>query len=160
MNKLIIFFALSIIPISLSAQSFLETNEKKLTKELEKNIEGYSGLEHIKNLDNREFYKIKTTSDEKSRILVLSDAHGRFEKFDLMTVVNSGKIELIKILKYRSEYGSEISNKKWLAQFYTQPDSIFLFRKNIDAISGATFSTQGLISEQNQILKVLENFNN
>ena len=96
-----------------------------------------------------------STSGNNSGILVLSSAQGRFERFDLMTVINSDKIELIRVLKYRSEYGLEVSNKKWLAQFYTKPDSIYIFRKNIDAISGATFSTQGIIEEINQIIKLI-----
>ncbi len=91
-----------------------------------------------------------------SAILVLSSVQGRFENFDIMTIIVSKKITLIRILKYRSEYGSEVSNKKWLSQFYNKSDDTFIFRKNIDAISGATFSAQGMVNEENAILGALK----
>ncbi len=159
MLKLVVTITLSIFTFTLPGQSFFDTHQKKLTKELSKWNEEYSGLDHIRTIDHREFYQINSSKVNDSCILVLSSAHGRFDKFDLMTVMNSEKIELIKILKYRSEYGAEVTNKKWLSQFYTKPDSTYVFRKNIDAISGATFSTMGLIEELNQVIKATENMN-
>ena len=65
------------------------------------------------------------------------------------------KIIDIKILKYRSEYGYEISNKGWLKQFYGKQKNHFEYRKDIDALSGATFSAQSLVNDINSILDQL-----
>jgi uncharacterized protein with FMN-binding domain len=62
------------------------------------------------------------------------------------------KIKLVRILKYRSEYGAEITNKKWLSQFYVVNATTFILHKNVDAISGATFSANSLVKEINAIL--------
>ena len=157
MSKIILILLLVTSTGLGSNETFLDQHKKKIDKELEKWCEGISQLESIKTRDNREFYRIINSDNQNSGILVLSSAKGRFDNFDLMTIVVSNKIDLIRILKYRSEYGSEISNKKWLAQFYNKPDEQFVFRKNIDAISGATFSAQGIVNEANDILKALGN---
>lgn len=136
---------------SLNAQTLGNSYAKKISKELRKWSDQFSAFELVKNQHSREFYDILDAEGEELGTLVLSSAPGRFEKFDMMTLVISGKIKLIRILKYRSAYGGEISNKKWLAQFYESPDSTFVFRKNVDAISGATFSVQGVINELNEI---------
>ncbi len=121
-----------------TAQSFLDANKKKIYKELTNWSETYSGLEHINTIDKREFYNILNKAGEVSAILVLSSVQGRFENFDIMTIIVSKKITLIRILKYRSEYGSEVSNKKWLSQFYNKSDDTFIFRKNIVSKSFAS----------------------
>jgi len=157
MTKHLLIFLCIISINTFPVDSFLDVHGKQVIKELGKWSEDFRDLEHLKTVNNREYYKIIYAQEKDSAILVLSEAQGRFDKFDLMTVIVSGRIDLIRILKYRSEYGSEVTNKKWLAQFYTKPDSIFVFRKNIDAISGATFSSQGLIEEINQINHSIHN---
>lgn len=160
MNRIILILLLSVLGYGINAQSFLDSHSKKIEKALCKWSADFSGLEHLKNSDNREYYKINLKNKKSKAILVLSSGKGRYDKFDIMTVLTENKIELLKILKYRSQYGSEISNKKWLAQFYQKPGKEFIMRKNIDAISGATFSTQGIVNEVNQILKSLGKINN
>ena len=161
MSRLILIVSLIFAATSLNAQSLLEVNKKKINKMLGKWSEEYSDLQHFKTLDKREFYKIefsveKEEEEEEDYLLVISSAKGRFDFFDIMTIVKEGKIELIQIIKYRSEYGSEVSNKKWLAQFYGEKNQEFVFRKDIDAISGATFSANGLVEEMNAIIKALK----
>ena len=83
---------------------------------------------------------------------------GRYEFFDYMVMINkSTEIIDIKILKYRSEYGYEITNKGWLKQFYNKPGIRFDYRKNIDTLSGATFSAQSLVNDINLIIDHLGN---
>lgn len=157
MSKVILIFILLTSSGFVSSETFLDQHKKKIDKELGKWCEGISKLEPLKTIENREFYRIFNSENQNSGILILSSAKGRFEKFDLMLVITpSGKIDLIRILKYRSEYGSEITNKKWLAQFYKEESEEFIFRKNIDAISGATFSAQGITDEINAVRHLID----
>jgi Na+-translocating ferredoxin:NAD+ oxidoreductase RnfG subunit len=132
--------------------SFLETHKKLVTKELLTWSADYKSIEPWKAQGSREFYHILGSSGDTLGILILSDAPGRFDRFDLMVIADTlGTVKLIRILKYRSEFGSEITNKKWLQQFYTQGTGPFILRKNVDAVSGATYSSQGLVDEINAI---------
>jgi hypothetical protein len=47
-------------------------------------------------------------------------------------------------LKYRENWGYEISNKKWLRQFQKLYDSKLGSRHQVQAISGATISVTSL----------------
>ena len=137
-------------------QPFWLAYNKQVTKELTTWSDSFEKAEFIKTTNSREFYRTLDRKGETMGTLVLTSAQGRFERFDLMVMVDpAGKIRLIRILKYRSEYGSEITNKKWLAQFYAKTDSSFALHKNIDAVSGATYSSHGLIDEINFILDQL-----
>jgi len=136
--------------------SFLETHKKLVTKELQAWSPEYKNIEPWKTQGSREFYHIFGQSGDTLGILILSDAPGRFDRFDLMVVSDTlGTVKRIRILKYRSEYGSEITNKKWLQQFYTVGNGSFILRKNVDAISGATYSSQGLVEEINAIRSLI-----
>lgn len=130
----------------------MKAYEKKVKNELISFSGKNSVFEYLQTIEGREFYSIFAPEIEESKTLILTTAQGRFDRFDIMVIATlNGKIELIRILRYRSEFGSEISNKRWLSQFYSEPDSLFRLRKDIDAISGATFSAQGLIEEINWI---------
>jgi len=160
MLKLIIFISWLGLGGSTPDQPYWEAHNKKASKELIKWSKSFKNAEHIKTIEGREFYKLTSNTGLELGTMVLSSAKGRFDRFDLMTVLSSdGHVRLIRILKYRSEYGSEITNKKWLSQFYNKPEDHYIFRKNIDAVSGATFSSQGLIEEINQVLKVFSQLN-
>jgi hypothetical protein len=133
---------------------FLDAYRKPVQKELTSLWPGYGTLGPVSKKGTREFYTVNDTTGKALGTLVLTDAQGRFDRFDLMVVLDpSTEIRLIRILKYRSEYGSEITNKRWLAQFYGPRKGEFILRKNIDAISGATFSSNGLVEEINAVLK-------
>jgi Na+-translocating ferredoxin:NAD+ oxidoreductase RnfG subunit len=156
MVKLILIISLFSAGISNAEQPFWEAHHKKVNKELGKWSETFKEVKYKSSIDDREYYNVFDEFGKEMGLLVLSSAKGRFDRFDLMVlIIPNGKIGLIRVLKYRSEYGSEITNKKWLAQFYTPPESEFIFRKNIDAISGATYSSRGITDEINQILKSL-----
>lgn len=134
---------------------------KMLEKELSKhyNIDNLK-LEEIKLLSNDIdlFYKIYD-EDENLGIAVITSAKGRFDMFDYMIVYNlEREIELIKILVYRSEYGSEITAKRWLSQFYTNQIDSLKYGNDIQAISGATFSASSLTKNVNRINKILCEF--
>ena len=128
---------------------------KQVAKELIKWSDTYDKSEYLKTAESKEFYRIWNHTGEQIGTLVLTSAQGRFERSDLMLVIDpAGRISLIRVLKYRSEFGSEITNKGWLSQFYVIPGKKFELHKNIDAISGATYSSHGLIDEINSILNL------
>lgn len=127
-----------------------------------KNISALLGEGELKLLEKNsghEYYIFNSGNSNKGAIVIFSSAKGRIEYFDYMVIVNSSfEIINIKILKYRSEYGYEISNKGWLKQFYGKPSTHFEYRKNIDALSGATFSAPSLVNDVNSILDYLKIF--
>ena len=76
-----------------------------------------------------------------------------------MVVYNlNHKVELIKILIYRSDYGSEITAKRWLSQFYNKTGDSLKYGSDIQAISGATFSAISLTKNINRINKILKEY--
>jgi len=63
-----------------------------------------------------------------------------------------------KVLTYREDYGSEIGNKRWLAQFLKPEKELPLaVGQNISAISGATISVYSMTQSINYFLTHLEN---
>lgn len=152
--------ALLLLFIHLPAEAeepFRKAYEKQVVKELTAWSATFAKFEHVRTAGVREFYKIISKSGTGMGTLVLTSAQGRFEKFDLMVLVDrDGHIALIRVLRYRSEYGSEVTNKKWLSQFYSKTENSFVLHKNIDAISGATYSSNGVVDEINMILTELK----
>lgn len=154
MIRFILIIAVLGVQAAIPEQPLWTAYHKQVDKELAKWSDTYDKSEYLKTADRREFYRIWNRSGEPAGTLVMTSAQGRFERFDLMVVIHpQGTVSFIRILKYRSEFGSEITNKGWLSQFYTNPDKKFELHKNIDAISGATYSSRGLIDEINSLLK-------
>lgn len=138
-------------PLSMR-EEYRKTVEKNITT-----ILGEGDVTHLHTDSGKEFYNFKSTDGRNTAWVVLSSAKGRFENFDYMILINPEyEIIDIKILKYRSEYGYEISNKGWLKQFYNKPGTRFEYRKNIDTLSGATFSAQSLVHDINLIIDDLK----
>lgn len=126
------------------------------SKATEKNVAEVLGPGELKELriaPQKEYYVFNSENNNKGVYVVLSSAKGRYENFDYMIILNKSLgIVDIKILKYRSEFGYEISNKGWLKQFYGKPGTKFEYRKNIDAVSGATFSALAITNDINFII--------
>lgn len=68
------------------------------------------------------------------------------EYFDLLVILDKDKnIEYLKILDYFSDYGYEVTSKRYLKKFKNKNVcSFFEETDGIDAISGATVSSQAL----------------
>jgi hypothetical protein len=147
---------ISLLLISSGTFSMLEEYKKAVDKNISA-ILGSGELKHLHSDSGKEFYSFKSTIGANTASVVLSSAKGRYENYDYMIILNPGyEIVDIKILKYRSEYGYEISNKGWLKQFYNKPGIRFEYRKNIDSLSGATFSAQSLVNDINLIMEKLK----
>jgi Na+-translocating ferredoxin:NAD+ oxidoreductase RnfG subunit len=131
---------------------------KKFKKEVEKHFNSdkivLSKIEEI-STEKDLFFKVSDQGAELG-IAVLTEAEGRFDKFDYMIIYKPDlKIELIKILVYRSQYGSEITAKRWLSQFYDKQNDSLKYGSDIQAISGATFSASALTKNINRINKII-----
>ncbi|MCB2194552.1 MAG: FMN-binding protein [Bacteroidetes bacterium] len=134
---------------------------KKFIKELEKHYK-------TDKIETQEINELSSSSDRYFKvfngdqylgIVVLTSARGRYDKFDYMLIYNLNlEIELIKILVYRSDYGSEITAKRWLSQFYKKGDDSLKYGSDIQAISGATFSAMSLTKNVNRINKNLKEY--
>ncbi len=134
---------------------------KKFDKELSKHFES----ESIRTTEINELAGLNDLflnvydAGKKLGLVVLSSAKGRYEKFDFMIIYNlNHEVELIKILVYRSEYGSEIMAKRWLKQFYAKQTDSFNYGSDIQAISGATFSAVSLTKNVNRINKIVREY--
>lgn len=122
----------------------------------EKNVSvvlGEGELKHTQTHEGKEYFLFASENSLSGSKVIFSSAKGRYDNFDYMVILDpSDEIINIKILKYRSDYGYEISGKKWLKQFYNKPGSFFEYGKNIDALSGATYSAPSLVNDINTIL--------
>jgi Na+-translocating ferredoxin:NAD+ oxidoreductase RnfG subunit len=153
---------LVLISVILKAEQPVET--KKFHKELSK----YYGIESIKTTkieyisDKNDLFFNVFNADADMGLVVLTTAKGRYDNFDFMIIYNTNyEIELIKILVYRSDYGAEITAKRWLSQFYSKQKDSLKYGSDIQAISGATFSASSLTKNVNRINKIIkEHFNN
>ncbi|MFC2151151.1 hypothetical protein ACFLSE_01375 [Bacteroidota bacterium] len=153
-----------ILIISISTFNF-STNSPEISKKARKELEKYYSsellsLKEITELGNRDDLFIEVIDGEKDLgIVVLTSAKGRYDLFDYMIIYNLNfEIELIKVLVYRSDYGSEITAKRWLSQFYKKEEDNFKYGSNIQAITGATFSASSLTKNVNRINKILKEY--
>lgn len=99
---------------------------------------------------NEKFYKLQNASNEFLAIMVLSDAPGRYDNFDLMVIYEPKELKILKssILLYREEYGGEIGSRRWLRQFIGKNFSnTFRLDYEIQGISGATISVRSATAE-------------
>jgi hypothetical protein len=145
---------------------FVQANQPKVTKKFNKELVKYFNSENIKineiiELSNNKDIFFKIFDDDKELgLVVLTSAIGRHDKFDYMIIYNQNKeIKLIKILVYRSDYGSEITGKRWLSQFYSKQKDSIKYGSDIQAISGATFSAISLTKNINRINRIVRNYN-
>ena len=160
MKRFLLFSLFLITAINLMA-SHPEVS-KKFKKELSKHFDFETiNITEIKKISKNDdlFFKVFNGKKELG-LVVLTSSMGRFDKFDYMIVYNSNKeIELIKILVYRSQYGSEITAKRWLSQFYLKQSGSLKYGSDIQAISGATFSAISLTKNINRINQILKEYN-
>ncbi len=139
--------------IILLNQGLLRDQHKKLGDKYVEETIGFGKLREIETTSDHEYYIFESENENNGVMVVFATVKGRFDFFDYMVILSPAKgIMDIKILKYRSEYGYEIATKGWLKQFYKKPEIRFEYKKNIDALSGATFSARSLVTDINHVL--------
>lgn len=80
--------------------------------------------------------------------LLVDKSWGRYHEFEFMMVADTAlRVIDVTVLSYPASNGNAVTGKKWLSGFNGfSPTRIPVFRKDIDALSGATIST-GRLSE-------------
>jgi Na+-translocating ferredoxin:NAD+ oxidoreductase RnfG subunit len=79
---------------------------------------------------------------------VLTSAKGRHDYFDYIVIYDADLTILrVRVFEYRSDYGYEICNKKWLSQFEGSKGCNLKYETDIDAISGATYSASSITED-------------
>jgi len=105
---------------------------------------------------NDSFFRL---SDDSSLLgyLVVSSAKGRHDYFEFMMVyTNEFELVELRILVYRSEYGSQVASRGWLQQFYGfPPEQPYIYGSDVDALSGATFSAKSFTVQVNRINRMV-----
>ncbi|HOO84380.1 MAG TPA: FMN-binding protein [Prolixibacteraceae bacterium] len=77
--------------------------------------------------------------------VAITSSMGRSEKFEYLVMYsNDVAVQRISILQYRSSRGTGITSKRWLKQFVGNKGEVLTYGKDVQAISGATFSAQSL----------------
>lgn len=105
------------------------------------------------NINKKRVYKI-TTDKNDTYLCILSKAKGRFDYFEYVVIIDSNlNITKTKVLVYNSSHGYEITNKRWLKQF-NGSGKTFNYGKNIDAVSGATYSGESITNDINTINQI------
>jgi len=134
--------SLSFIDSWVPSNSYWEKINKKITHSL--SVEDYEiNKIHIAN-DKIVYYEIIESGIRKG-FLTISKAPSKYHFFDFFVVFdNNMHIEHIEILKYRENWGYEISNKRWLRQFSRLTKNSLGSKSQIQAISGATISVNSL----------------
>ncbi len=91
----------------------------------------------------------KITEENENRGYVLStEAKGRYDYFDYSIYYSEDLIvKGLIVTVYRSTHGAAICQKKWLSQFHGYDGEELNLGKEIDAISGATFSAESVVQD-------------
>ena len=97
----------------------------------------------------------KLTADGYKGFYIIEQAMGRFHDFTYVVFFSKDlEIQLIRVVEYGEEHGVEITQKKWLQQFIGKtPNDQLIFKKNIDAISGATISGTSITESIDRLLR-------
>lgn len=91
----------------------------------------------------------KITEENETRGYVLStEAKGRYDYFDYSVYFSEELVvKGLIVTVYRSTHGAAICQKKWLSQFNGYDGEELNLGKEIDAISGATFSAESIVQD-------------
>lgn len=89
--------------------------------------------------------------------LNIDKTQGRYHEFEYAMIIDTNlQISKLLVLNYPATHGNAVSGRKWLSKFSGfSPDSIPVYGREIDAISGATISGSGLTESVASSLKML-----
>lgn len=164
-KQFLLLAAIFIVSANSSAENDLLTrkNLKALNKAIEKHFPNnpkaeFSELNQFESHNNLTVVEI-LPADKTSPVGwgTITEAKGRFDFFDFLALYNQNK-ELVhlEILRYPSSHGYQVTSRKWLRQFtgLTTKDTIKVGQQ-VDGISGATLSVNGLVQRLNDLSKII-----
>lgn len=130
-------------------------SEKFLLEEIK--VPGNINVKLPVKISNSNFHKI-IINNKLVGYVFLETAPSKTAEFDYMILFNAdGVILKSKVLIYREEYGGEIGSTRWQKQFVGKSVNDNLdYKKNIDAISGATISVKSMINSVNEVLQTVK----
>ena len=100
--------------------------------------------ELIEELEFTSLYKLNADS-EFVGYLVYTSSKGRFERFQYMLLFSKDvEIIKVKILQYNSTRGTGVTSKRWLKQFNGNKGEELIYGKDIQAITGSTYSATSI----------------
>jgi len=89
-----------------------------------------------------------SADSEFAGYLALTSSKGRFERFEYMVLYSKDVVvKKVKVLQYNSSRGTEITAKRWLRQFEGCKGETLKYGKDIQAISGATYSATSITED-------------
>lgn len=157
-SKLILI--LGIISLTLTSFELDKSNEKKINKEIKKlwDLENvtYSHVDASFIPDGESIYNIYQSNTLIGSVY-FGLAKSRSENIDYAIIFNlDAEIETVKVLKYRENYGSEITSKSWLKQFRGKSKGEQMkIRDDISVISGATISANSITESIERVSKIV-----
>lgn len=162
MRNIILIVVLACISLGMGNTEFYSKKQasKALGKALkDKELELVNQVEVVNRDEKSEpidIYKFRNGSGVEF-YAIFTQAPGRNDYFDyVVTVSLDYKVGLVKVLKYRSEYGGEISSRKWLEQFVNYSGGELRYKAEISALSGATISAKSITADVPRVLKILK----
>ncbi|MCU4177421.1 FMN-binding protein [Marinilabiliaceae bacterium N1Y90] len=137
-----------------------QLSEITLPEELSVATEGkFFNVESDADTEIKHVYIGRVNSCRAGGCSIADDAMlGASEYFDYMVLFNDAcNVVLVKVFNYQASHGHEVTAKGWLKQFigYSVEDNLEV-GKNIDSISGATISVNGItndVEEKTSLLK-------
>lgn len=176
MKLLILFIGLFSYISGSNTNAYSPKMLKKTEKQVKKHFKETISLVEFKpehfdaQASNSSFFYVQNTQQALLGIAVITHANGcvmggcaisntdetRFEQFDILSIYNKEKeLKSLVVLDYPGEHGFEITAKWWLKQFLGSSTAKHKYRKNIDAISGATISAQSVVDEINALNSII-----
>ncbi len=176
LNKLLFFIFCCSMSFFHQDMDLLKSYEKSIRKTIKKQV-GITDAEVSFHLmqdgrEKSEFYQVLTAESSLGYLMIKEvracDLNGcnnknketslEGEYYDVATLVNNqGIIIFTKVLNYFSDYGYEISSKRYLTQYKNK--SVCQFAQQplaVDGISGATISYNALIDSLNEFCDFLD----
>lgn len=163
-----VFFIALFVLCAVQSAKLPKNIQKKVFKEVENtfnskdyHIEGITVGEDV----DRELSK-RIGADKLFRIIsqdsilgyaYIDKAPSKTDQFDYLVLFDKNLfIVNTKVLIYREDYGGEIASKRWLKQFIGKSvNDELVYKRDIDAISGATISAYSMTKEMNNLLKAM-----
>ena len=149
---------------NLFSQEYILTKKEK--KELTAVFEGLTSLAQVEmdQVQQEEGASLRSEDQlfeisqagEVVGYLLQTSAKGRYDNFDYSVIFSSDLVvEGLLVTVYRSTHGAAICQKTWLNQFNGYAGQELTPGKDIDAISGATFSVQSLTKDMQRCHEAL-----
>ncbi len=93
---------------------------------------------------------------EKQGYVIVANGMGRYDEFSFFLLTDLDKsTQMVRVVKYISDHGGEITSKKWLNQFQGYKGGTLKYGDDIQAISGATLSASSITNRIHEIIDLL-----